>query len=262
MAPSQATLDAVTTRLRQAGCVWAEEEAALLLAAAEEGADLETVVSERCSGVPLEYVVGWTEFCGERLTVRRGVFVPRPRTEGLVAVARRLLPSEGVLLDLCCGVAPIAAALRSSHPAVHILASDIDPAAVACARHNAAGRRIEVVEGDLFEALPRDLRGAIDLIVVNAPYVPSGELDDLPREARDYEPRATLDGGEDGLVVHRRVAAEGPAWLAPGGRIATEVGAHQSRACVEVFAAAGLPAEAVYEADTEATVVVAGPMAG
>ena len=222
--------------LRAAGCVFAEDEARLLAAAASGPAQLEEMVGRRAGGLPIEQVVGWAEFCGLRIAVEPGVFVPRRRTEALVHEAAALLSPCDVVVDLCCGSGAIGAALVASVPSIALYAADLDPAAVHCARRNVE----RVYEGDLFDALPRVLRGSVDLVAVNTPYVPSDEVGLLPREARLHEPSLALDGGADGLEILRRVIAAAPDWLAPGGRLVTEATEAQAPAVSEAAARAGV----------------------
>ncbi len=212
--------------LRNAGCVFAEDEARLLSEAARDESHLDELVSRRAEGLPLEQVVGWAEFCGLRIALEPGVFVPRRRTEALVSEAAAVLSPGAVVVDLCCGSGAVGAALLAAEPTIELHSADSDPGAVRCARRNVE----RVHQGDLFEALPDALRGRIDLVTVNAPYVPTGELGLLPREARLYEPRSALDGGPDGLEVLRRAVAAAPGWLAPGGRIVCEASEAQAGA--------------------------------
>lgn len=252
------TYDDVVGALRSAGCVFAEEEAALVVAAAETPERLAQMVRDRSSGLPLEHVVGWAGFCGLRVVVRPGVFVPRRRTEWLaaeaIALAGTVAPHRPVVLDLCCGVGALAAAVASACDA-ELHAADIEPAAVECARLN-LGPRGRVYEGDLFEPLPGRLRGRVDVLVANVPYVPTDEIDLLPTEARLHEPRITLDGGVDGLEVARRVAAAAPAWLAPGGSLLVETSERQVAAATGVLEAAGLTVRVSVSDDLDATVLV------
>ena len=212
----------VVSRLRAAGCVFAEEEADLLLDAAGDADELEAMVRRRAAGEPLEYVVGWAAFCGIRIVVEPGVFVPRHRTELLVDEAERLLP-EGrpVVVDLCCGSGALGAALAARRE-VELYAADVDPVAVRCARTNLVAAGGQVFEGDLFAPLPADLRGRVRLLLANVPYVPTDAIELMPPEARDHETRATLDGGADGLDLMRRVSAGAPQWLVPGGAVLLE----------------------------------------
>jgi release factor glutamine methyltransferase len=238
-------------RLRAAGCVFAEDEARLLEQAANSVGELERMVSERVSGVPLEYVLGWAEFCGLRVAVERGVFVPRRRTEFVVARAAALGPS--VVVDLCCGSGAIATALRAQLNDVDVHAADIDPVAVRCARHN-LGR--QVYQGDLYDALPDRLRGQVDVIAVNSPYVPTAAIATMPPEARDHEPLVALDGGTDGVDVHRRVAAGAADWLAWHGHLLVETSTVQADRTVAAFAEHGLRPRVLHSDDLGATVVI------
>lgn len=252
----------LAARLRGAGCVFAEEEAALLADAAS-GPDLEALVARRVAGEPLEHVLRWAEFCGLRVAVDPGVFVPRRRTGLLVDLAVRKvrdgmapgLVREAVVVDLCCGSGAIGAVLAHRLPLAEVYAADLDPAAVACARRNLP--RDRVLEGDLYDALPVDLAGRVDVLVVNAPYVPTEAIATMPAEARDHEPHRALDGGPDGVSVHRRVADGAAHWLAPGGSLLIESGRAQADLTASACTAAGLAAEVVTDDDLGAAAVVA-----
>lgn len=261
--PPEAAPADVVARLRAAGCVFAEDEARLLAAAAPDPAGLDALVSRRAAGWPLEQVLGRAEFRGLHVAVEPGVFVPRRRSEFLVgeaaaaakAAAEAALDHRPVVLDLCCGSGAIGAAVAAAVPAVELYAADIDPAAVRCARRNVGPAGGTVYEGDLYAALPAGLRGRIDVLVVNAPYVPTAEVPLLPPEARDHEPLTALDGGADGLDVQRRVIADAPRWLAPGGLLLVETSERQEPRTRAAFAAAGLEAHTATCADLAATVV-------
>ncbi|MBG0814546.1 HemK family protein methyltransferase [Planomonospora sp. ID82291] len=298
-----AVLSAVVARLRAAGCVFAEDEADLLADAARTPADLTAMVERRVAGLPLEHVLGWAEFCGLRTAVDPGVFVPRRRTEFLVHRAAALTCPGAVVVDLCCGSGALGAALASLTAAaegaagrtpgdsqragrtpgdsprgpvegvpdgapagVELHAADIDPAAVACARRNLAALGGRVYRGDLYEPLPAALRGRVDVLLANVPYVPTGEITLLPPEARLYEARVALDGGADGLAVLRRVAAGAPRWLAPGGRLLFETSERQVASAVGIVTGEGLVPEVAVCEELDATVVVAtrppGPATG
>lgn len=251
---------AVIATLRAAGCVYAEDEADLLLAAAQTPAGLELLVAQRVAGRPLEHVVGWAQFCGLRVAVGPGVFVPRRRTEFLAARAVELAGAAGadaVVVDLCCGAGALAAAVLAAVPTVHVYAADIDATAVEYARRNLPDRASHVYVGDLFAPLPPDLRGCIDVLIVNTPYVPTAEIDLLPAEARLHDPRFTLDGGNDGLDVQRRLAAAAPTWLAPGGWVLVETSERQAAVAAAIFTAAGLAVGVDRNDDLGATVVLA-----
>jgi release factor glutamine methyltransferase len=258
--PGRATL---AERLRAAGCVFAEGEADLLLTAATTPDHLEQMVRQRVHGVPLEQILGWAEFGGLRIAVEPGVFVPRRRTELILRQALVLAPPQPVVVELCCGSAALALAVASTLDQVELCVSDIDPAAVRCARHNLADLpgSVDVLEGDLYEALPHSLAGRVDLLLANAPYVPTGSLELLPPEARLYEPRLALDGGVDGLDLLRRIIADARHWLAPDGRLLVETSRSQVPACVAACERHGLAAQIVTSDELDATVVRAWPVA-
>jgi release factor glutamine methyltransferase len=244
----------IVTRLRAAGCVFAEDEARLLIAAARTPAELDAMVGQRVAGLPLEQVLGWAEFCGLRITVAPGVFVPRRRTEFLVRQAMALARRGDVIVDLCCGAGAIGAALAAAVEGVEVYAADIDPAAVRCARQNLPADR--VYQGDLYAPLPAVLRGRVAILAANVPYVPSEEIGFLPPEARAHEPGVALDGGADGLDVLRRVAAGAAEWLAPGGHMLSETSARQAALAETALAAVGLTTRVARAADLEASVVI------
>ena len=246
----------LVARLRAAGCVFAEDEARSLLAAARTEAELAAMVDRRVAGLPLEQVLGWAEFCGLRIAVEPGVCVPRSRTEFLVGQAAALARPRAGVVDLCCGSGAAGAALVAALDQIELHAVDIDPAAVRCARRNlAAGGR--VYEGDLYEPLPAALRGGVDLLVANAPYVPTDAIGLLPREARMHEPRVALDGGADGLDVLRRVSATARLWLAPGGHLLVEASEDQAPKAVEAAGRGGLIPRVASSDEMDATVVIA-----
>ena len=286
----------IVARLRAAGCVFAEDEAQLLISAARSPSHLTAMVDQRAAGLPLEHVVGWAEFCGLRIAVDPGVFVPRRRTEFLVEQAVALVrPAVGlaggsgpsgsgpsgsgpsgsgpsgsgvrpgravshgarpVVVDLCCGSGAVGAAVAAALGRVELHAADIDPAAVACARRNVAAADGRVYEGDLYQALPAALRGRVDVLAANVPYVPTEEVGLLPQEARAHEPRLALDGGADGLDVLRQVVAAAPKWLAPGGHLLTETSQGQAPEAVEAMAGSGLIARIARSAEWNATVII------
>lgn len=231
---------AVVAALRAAGCVFAEDEAELILATARTPDELTAMVERRAAGLPLEHVLGWARFHGLRIAVEPGVFVPRRRTEFLVDQALARSPGARVVVDLCCGSGAVGAALAAALGRVELHAADVDPAAVRCARRNLADHGGHAYAGDLFEPLPRTLLGRVDILAANVPYVPSGEVGLLPAEAREHEPLRALDGGADGLDVLRRVAAAAPGWLAPGGCLLIETSEQQAQQAALIFARAGL----------------------
>jgi release factor glutamine methyltransferase len=238
--------------LRAAGCVFAEEEARLLLDEASSDAQLTDWTARRTAGEPLEHVLGWAEFAGLRIAVDPGVFVPRRRSELVVEVACR--EPAAVVVDVCCGSGALGAAVAARMADAEVWATDVDPDAVRCARRNLPPER--VLLGDLYDALPDDLPGRVDLLLVNAPYVPSDEVMTMPREARDHERRLALDGGPDGLDVQRGVLAHAGRWVAPGGRVVVETSRAQAERTAALVSAAGLAPAVESDDELDATVVV------
>jgi len=260
--PAPLSESAVVTRLRAAGCVFAEDEARLLMSTARTPGELSAMVDRRAAGLPLEHVLGWAEFCGLRIAVDPGVFVPRRRTEFLVRQAIAIAPACPVIVDLCCGTGAVGAALAAALDGAELHATDIDPAAVRCARRNVAPAGGHVYAGDLFEPLPAALHGRVDILAANVPYVPAGEVGLLPPEARLHEPRAALDGGGDGLDVLRRVTAEARRWLAESGTLLTEISERQEQAACDTARRGGLVPRVARSAEFGATVIVATRPAG
>jgi release factor glutamine methyltransferase len=248
-------VDEIVQRLRAAGCVFAEDEARLLTAEAPDAAALEAMLVRRVNGDPLEVVLGWAEFCGLRIPVSKGVFVPRRRTEFLAQQAISRTRPGDVVVELCCGTGAVSAALLAARGELEVHAADLDPAAVACAKSHLQGRAT-LYESDLYAALPAGLRGRVAIVVANAPYVPTGELDLMPREAREYEPQLALDGGGDGLEVLRRVVAEAPRWLARGGHVLVECTQRQAVSLTRSVVDSGLTAQTIADEDVGATVVI------
>jgi release factor glutamine methyltransferase len=220
------TLDPLQNRLAAAGCIAADEEAAMLTEAA--GGDpgrLEAFVRRREAGEPVEWIAGWAPFCGLRVGMAPGVYVPRAQTEVLARAAAARVRPGAIAVDLATGSGAVALVLAAAGATV--VATELDPVAAACARANG----VDVREGDLDEPLPADLAGRVDVLTANVPYVPTAALDLLPRDVRDHEPRLALDGGPDGLDLVRRVLALAPRWLVPGTRdVLVEIGPDQAAA--------------------------------
>jgi release factor glutamine methyltransferase len=250
MSPATAVA-AVTRELAAAGCVSAAAEARWLVEEAADPEKLRAMVARRVAGEPLQYVVGWAPFGWLRLRVGPGVFVPRPETEGLADRAAAHLRAAGrasrtpVAVDLCTGSGAIACFLAAEVPGARVLATELDPAALAWARTNSDRYGIELLAGDLDAPLPAELAGRVDVLCANVPYVPSGAIPTLPRDVRDHEPRLALDGGPDGLDLLRRVVAGAGRWLAPGGVLLCEIGDDQGQAAAALLADAGLAEVAV-----------------
>ncbi|HWM32992.1 MAG TPA: putative protein N(5)-glutamine methyltransferase [Pseudolysinimonas sp.] len=243
----------VVERLRAAGCVFAEDEAALLAEAAS-GDELERLVQRRIAGEPLEVILGWAAFRGLRIAVAPGVFVPRARSGVLVDQALPFAGPGVIAVELCAGAAAVAAALAAEAPGVEVHAAELDPAAVRVARTTLDPARVH--EGDLYAALPPALRGRIGVLLANAPYVPTAEIALMPSEARDHEPAIALDGGADGFDVQRRVIAAAPEWLAPGGVLLVETSVRQAPATVALMTAAGLEARSVHDDELDGTAAI------
>jgi release factor glutamine methyltransferase len=260
---------AVTSQLCAAGCVSAPAEARWLLEEALElapgelarrrgeavpgaralqpstsaRARLAAMTARRAAGEPLQYVVGWAPFGRLRLAVGPGVFVPRPETEGLAELAAARLHAQReprLAVDLCSGCGAIACFVADAVPGARVLATELDPGALAWGRRNAERHGVELLAGDLDGPLPPELAGRVQVLTANVPYVPSDQIELLPRDVRDHESRLALDGGPDGLDVLRRVAALAPRWLASGGVLLSEIAEDQGSAATQALAAAGL----------------------
>lgn len=207
-----------------------------MLAARPDPHTLEGWLRRREDGEPLAWIVGAMAFCGRSVRTDRGVYVPRAQTEALARAAADRLPAGGRALDLCTGTGAVAAHLRATVPGATVIAVDIDRAAAACARANG----LTVVVGDLAGALRPGPR--FDVVTAVAPYVPTGELQYLPRDVQRHEPILALDGGGGGLQVLLRVITAAAGVLRPGGWLLAEVGGTQDRALDGPLAAAGFAA--------------------
>lgn len=215
----------LTQTLADAGCIAAREEADELIdAAAGDPGVLDHLVSRRLKGEPIAWLTGAVTFCGVRLFVAPGVYVPRWQTEPLARRAAALLPSGGVAVDLCTGAGAIAAVFAAAVPTARVLATELDQNAVQCAQRNG----VEVFEGFLDDPLPRELQGRIDVLTAVVPYVPTDSLTLLPRDVLAFEPRLALDGGDDGTDLLAEVVRRSARWLSPGGRLMLELGGDQA----------------------------------
>jgi release factor glutamine methyltransferase len=227
------TRSAVVGRLSRAGCLAADEEAEDLLDGAPDGPTLETWVRRREKGEPLAWITGGQPFCGHRIGVDPGVFVPRPQSEELARRAAAALAREGgPALDLCTGSGAVACHLMAASPAATVVAVDVDARAVRCARANG----VLAVSADLADPFPDS---AFRVVTAVAPYVPTPELALLPADVRRYEPRLALDGGTDGLEVIRRLAVSARRVLRPGGWLFLEIGGEQDVSLRSILAAGG-----------------------
>jgi release factor glutamine methyltransferase len=221
----------VVDALRRGGVVAAEDEAAELIAAAYNSQhSLDDLVARRLQGEPTAWITGRATFAAVELHIDSGVYVPRWKTEAAARHAAEHLPPDGTAIDLCTGSGALAAFLMASHPAATVIGTDIDPAAVECARANGVDARM----GDLFQPLadqPAQTPGIanrVDLIVSVPPYVPHRMIGLLPRDVVAYEPMAALDGGTDGLATAARIVRDATAWLKPGGAVVIEIGVDQT----------------------------------
>lgn len=209
----------------------------------EERALFRAGIERRVAGEPLQYVTGEMPFRHLVLGVKPGVFIPRPETEVLVDVVLEYLDRRAidapVVLDLCTGSGAIAVSVAYERPTARVFATEVVPQTAEVARANAVragvAERVTVFEGDLFGPLPEDLRGIIDVVVSNPPYIPSGDLGSLPSEVGGFEPRIALDGGPDGLDVIRRIVAIAPEWLKPGGLLAMETDTNCAKEAARCF---------------------------
>jgi release factor glutamine methyltransferase len=232
------------------------------LLSTDEANTFKSLVIRRGEREPLQQITGSTNFCGFEIAVNRAVLVPRPETELLAEKAVESLKStllrqkqfggqevqsqkaeadisEHALnaLDLGTGSGCLAIALAKNCDLARVVATDVSPEALECAKANAlknsVADRIEFRLGNSFQTLKAAER--FDLIVSNPPYIPTSEIESLQSEVKDWEPRLALDGGPDGLDWYRRIASEAEAFLAPGGKVILEFGDGQSEAIRNVF---------------------------
>jgi release factor glutamine methyltransferase len=185
---------------------------------------VQALVDRRLAGEPLAWITGHTGFGDRTVVVHPGVYVPRWQSRDLARRAGARLPDDGHAIDLCTGTGAVAAALRAARPRAHIVATDNDSRAVACAAANG----VEAFVGDLFAPVPASFRGVTDVVVAVVPYVPSTELHLLPRDTLAFGDAAHYDGGPDGLDLLRRVVAESPVFLRQGGALLLELGGDQA----------------------------------
>ncbi len=205
--------------------------------------DLDDLVRRRLAGVPLQHLEGTVQFGPLELLCDSRALVPRPETEYLweQLVSRLQGQPIDVIVDLCTGSGCLALALKHAIPEAAVYGTDSDPDALSLARENVdyTALDVQLFEGDLFEALPGELRGRIDVLVVNPPYLAEREFAALSTEVRDHDPRAGLVAGETGLEMYSRIAANWIGWMRPGGLLALEIGETQGREVAEIFAATG-----------------------
>jgi len=251
---SSPALAKTAARLAGAGCVFAAEEARLLIDNADGPDELAALVSRRVFGEPLEHILGWVEFDGLHLRVGPGTFVPRQRSlfVAALAVAEARSRNGCLVLEMCSGVAPIAAVVARDVPGARVVASDRG-ASAEYARANVPAAAVYV--GDLFEALPDELRGTVGVLAAVPPYVPDDAAGQLPREAREFEPSKALLGGHDGLAIVRRILCDAPGWLDDASVVLLEMHRSQTAAAAVEAAACGFSAEAVASSDEQTAVL-------
>lgn len=255
--PSPQLVKAIAARLRAGGVLYAEDEARILINEAEDNKQLAAMLERRSAGEPLQQILGWAKFGGQRVLIAPGVFVPRRRTEFLFLQAAKYTARGDVVLDMCCGSGAVGMALMAVKRGIELHSTDIDPVAIECADKNLEGSGAMTYVGDLFEPLPVVLRGRINVLVANPPHVPSATIDELPEEARKHEARAALDGGEDGLDFVRRIAEETPGWIKRNGSLIFETSESQAAEALAICEANELKPELVTSEEFDANVVVA-----
>jgi release factor glutamine methyltransferase len=203
------------------------------------------LIRRRAGGEPMAHILGYMEFRDLRFRVRPGTFVPRQSSEFTVVQAARRLRGRRrpVMVDLATGIGPIATSVAHEVRRARVHGTDISPEAIRDARANARRLRVRNVAfhpGDLYEPLPGELRGKVDVITIHAPYVPRDEVGDLPLEVRGFEPEHTLTDYSDlGMELLTRAAVEGREWLRPGGWLLVEVSPDRGRPARTVMRAAG-----------------------
>jgi release factor glutamine methyltransferase len=224
--------ETVTALLSVAGCIAPAEEADELIRAAAGDRDvLAAIVARRTDGEPLAWLTGSMTFADVTLIVEPGVYVPRLQTEALARRAASLLPPTGVAVDLCTGAGSIAAVMAAARPRARVVATELDPSAARCARHN----HVEVFEGSLDEPLPAGLKQTVDVMTAVVPYVPTDALRLLPRDVQAFEPRLALDGGTDGTDLLLEVLRRAPRWLRTGSWLLLELGGDQAEPLARAF---------------------------
>ena len=225
-----------SARLAAGGFLAPDDEAAELVAAAgDDGSQLEAFLARRLTGEPLAWITGATTFCGVRVLVDTGVYVPRWHTEALALSAVERLPEHGVAVDACTGSGAIAVVLGTCRPAARVVATDIDQRCVDCARRNG----VDTVLGDLLASLPRALEGVVDVLTAVVPYVPTTELPFLQRDTFTFESTLAYDGGRDGGRLLRRLVRASARFVRPGGVLLLELGGRQASLISGALEAAG-----------------------
>jgi release factor glutamine methyltransferase len=199
------------------------------------------LVRRRTEGEPLQYLTGLAGFRRLELKIGEGALVPRPETESLAGRAIELAPRNGTVLDIGTGAGPIALSVADERPDLRVIGTEISKEAIRWAELNRdeLGLPVELIVCDLFEGLPVELRGEIDVIVSNPPYVSENERGSLPTEVVDHEPDVALFAGRDGLEIFERLAFSAKGWLRSGGVLLSEIGDRQGEVVTRFLTFAG-----------------------
>lgn len=225
--------------LASAGIENAAREAAWILADASTVAEARSLALRRAQGEPLQYVLGSVAFRHLTLKVGPGAFIPRPETEIVAGRAIELLreagTDEGVAIDLCTGSGAIALALAHECPRAKVFGTEISAPALEWAKRNGGSYKVSFLQGSLFEPLPVSLKGTVDVVVSNPPYIAFDEAEVLPPEVIDHEPHEALFASGDGLDVIRSIASQTRSWLREGGALVLEIGETQGPAAREIL---------------------------
>lgn len=234
--PAPQLVKAIAARLRASGSAFPEDEARMLINEADDNAQLASMLERRSAGESLQQILGWAMFAGKRVAIAPGVFVPLRRTELLFRLAAKYSERSDVVLDMCCGSGAISVALSAMKPKLELHCTDIDPVAIECADKNLEGTGAMTYVGDMFEPLPVVLRGRINVLVANVPFV---------------------QGGKDGLDFQRLLAEEAPGWIKRDGCVMFETSESQAEESLEICRRHELKPELFTDEALEATVVVA-----
>jgi release factor glutamine methyltransferase len=224
------------------------------VATSRNAARFQDMVGRRAAGEPLQYVIGSWGFRGLDLFVDRRVLIPRPETEQVVQHAlgeldRRTAEGDAgrrpVVIDLGTGSGAIALAVAAERPGTEVWATDVSADALEVASANLAGlggraaTTVRLAQGSWWGALPTGLRGRVDVVVSNPPYIASGEMKTLPPEVAGWEPRQALEAGPSGLEAIGLIIDGAPRWLTTGGAVVVEIAPHQADAASAAAARAG-----------------------
>ena len=208
--------------------------------------ELEAAVIKRCSHYPLQYILGYWDFCGETYRITRDTLIPRQDTEKLVELAVRLMPEKARFIDLCTGSGCVAISTLAARPDCHAVAIDLFEKTLEIARENAetngVGDRIGFDREDVLAPEFMDKLGTFDCILSNPPYIETEQISLLEPELA-YEPKAALDGGDDGLTFYRVIITDYGKYLREGGMMLLEIGCDQAKAVSELAVGAGFRCE-------------------